>query len=195
VKDTGATIDDVKKLETLLRLLICVKTLTGEVLHDGKYKNKRTSIDIYDHNGHAWTETVMIFPRERKVRYIQNTDTFYEGKLFDAIYELNKNDPVSVWLLSSEQDCEVGFDQFVTTRGELYRTEELNNRMINICKQFIGENSLEFTDDENFQKLLTNSFTVSSVLAHYAREKNSWRKTPNEFLNDIKSSCVEYYHG
>ena len=32
-------------------------------------------------------------------------------------------------------------------------------------------------------------------MAHYAREKNSWRKTLKEFLGDIKLSCVEYPHG
>ena len=87
-----------------------------------------------------------ISSRKNSKIYTKHGGFFYENKLFDAIYELNKNDPVSVWLLSSEQDCELGFDQFVTTRGELYRTEELNNRMINIYKQFIGENS----NDENF---------------------------------------------
>jgi hypothetical protein len=54
VRETGATIDDVKKLETLLRTPICIKTLSGEPLNTSKYNNTRTPIDIYDHNGHDW---------------------------------------------------------------------------------------------------------------------------------------------
>ena len=33
------------------------------------------------------------------------------------------------------------------------------------------------------------------MVAHFAREKNSWRRTSKEFLADVKLSCVEYGHG
>ena len=69
VRETGATIDDVKKLETLLSIPICVKTLSGEQLNTSKYKNRGTPIVIYDHNGHAWNESVMMFPKERKLKF------------------------------------------------------------------------------------------------------------------------------
>jgi hypothetical protein len=63
VKD-GATINDVEILERKLKFPISVKTLTGEALYDGKYKSKGAPIEIIDHNSHAWTSAVTIFPRK-----------------------------------------------------------------------------------------------------------------------------------
>ena len=40
VKERGATISDIAKLETLLRFPITVSTITGEVLYESKYKSK-----------------------------------------------------------------------------------------------------------------------------------------------------------
>jgi len=110
VKD-GATINDVEILERKLKFLISVKTLTGEVLYDGKYKSKGAPIEIIVHNSHAWTSAVTIFPRERTIRYTPE-DCTSEEKLFDFIAQLSKTDPVSVWLLRSDQDPEMDLINF-----------------------------------------------------------------------------------
>ena len=81
--------------------------------------------------------SVVMFPKERKLRFYNEKES--GRNIFDAILQLQKSsqDPVSVWLLSSEQNEEGTFDQFVTTSGEIYRTEQLNSRMINVARNFI----------------------------------------------------------
>ena len=137
VKDRGATISDVAKLEKLLRFPITVATITGEVLYESKYNKNGAPIKIIDHNKHAWTSAVTVFPRNRTVKYIPeqflqdcSKDGFLvETKLFDVIAHLSKNDPVSVWLLRSAENDTETYDQFVRPNGELYRTETLHNKM------------------------------------------------------------------
>ena len=175
VKFTGASIKDVAELEKKLKFPITIKTITGEVLYESKYKSKGASIEIVDHNEHAWTNAVTIFPRTRTVK-------FYNGEMFDLINEISKNDPVSVWLFSSEDES----DQFVRPNGDIYRTESLQEKMKEYSQTF-----KEFHDE----KLFCECFTVPSVAAHYAREKNSWKPTRFDLLDDIILSCVEYGHG
>ncbi len=56
--------------------------------------------------------------------------------------------------------------------------------------------ALKYTsDDVKVRKLLSNCFTVPSVAAHFAQEKNSWKPTRLEFLEDVVRSCIEYGHG
>ena len=100
-------------------------TITGEVLYKSKYNKRGAPIKIIDHNRHAWTSAVTIFPRERIIKYIPEDGFLVEEKLFDFIAQLSKNDPVSVWLLRSAET----FDQFVKPNGELYRTEAFHNKM------------------------------------------------------------------
>ena len=69
VRKSGATINDIATLETALRFPITVETITGEVLYPSKYYSKVAPIKIIDHNKHAWTSAITIFPRERTVRY------------------------------------------------------------------------------------------------------------------------------
>jgi hypothetical protein len=144
VKERGATINDISKLETSLRFPITVMTITGKVLYESKYKSKGAPIKIIDHNEHAWTSAVTIFPRNRTIKYIPeeflekefSRDGFLvEKKLFDFIAHLNKNDTVSMWLLRSAENQTDTFDQFVRPNGELYRTEAFHNKM---KKQLVG---------------------------------------------------------
>ena len=98
VKERGATISDIAKLETSLRFPITVATITGEVLYESKYKSKGTPIKIIDHNKHAWTPAVTIFPRNRTVKYIPaeflgENDFLFETRLFDFIHQLTANFP------------------------------------------------------------------------------------------------------
>ena len=194
VKQRGATISDVARLETSLRFPITVTTITGEVLYESKYKSQGAPIQIIDHNEHAWTPAVTIFPRERTVKYIPEEflgEEFYrdgflsERKLFDAVAGLCKNDPVSVWLLRSAENDTDTFDQFVRPNGELYRTEAFHNKMKKLAGEF----------GEHDEQLLTNCFTIPSVAAHFARMKNAWRPTRVDFLPDIEASCIEFSHG
>ena len=53
--------------------------------------------------------------------------------------------------------------------------------------------ALKYTDDT--EKLLSNRFTVPSVAAHFANQKNSWKPTRFNFINDFLSSCIYYGHG
>lgn len=196
VKERGATIFDIAKLETLLRFPITVSTITGEVLYKSKYNKNGAPIQIIDHNEHAWTPAITIFPRDRTVKYIPEEylrdGILTEEGLFDAIASVCKNDPVSVWLLHSFEDEECRFNQFVRPNGELYRTENLHNRMKKLAIGFSGgENPSDFDDEQ----LLTNCFTIPSVAAHFARKKNNWKPVRREFLQDVESSCLEYYHG
>jgi hypothetical protein len=132
VKERGATITDIAKLETSLRFPITVMTITGEVLYESKYKSEGAPIKIIDHNEHAWTSAVTVFPKNRTIRYIPEEDgVLDESKLFDFIACLSKDDPVSVWLL---RNADI-FDQFVRPNGELYRTEAFHNQM---KKQLVG---------------------------------------------------------
>ena len=197
VKDRGATISDIAKLETSLRFPITVMTITGEVLYESKYNKNGAPIKIIDHNEHAWTSAVTIFPRNRTIRYIPDEflgeDSFLaEQKLFDAIAHLSKNDPVSVWLLRSAENDTDTFDQFVRPNGELYRTETFHNKMKKIASGFLTACGEEIINDE---QLLTNCFTIPSVAAHFARIKNAWKPTRVEFLPDIEDSCLEFNHG
>ena len=70
VKERGATISDISKLETSLRFPMTVMTITGKVLYESKYKSKGAPIKIIDHNKHAWTSAVTIFPRNRTIKHI-----------------------------------------------------------------------------------------------------------------------------
>ncbi len=116
VKDTGASISDFAELEKLIRFPIAVKRLTGEILHKTKYKSRGASINIIDHNAHAWTNTVTAFPRERMVK-------FYHDDVFDAIGDISKLDPVSMCLFQSFEFDH--YDRFVRSNGDIYRIESL----------------------------------------------------------------------
>jgi hypothetical protein len=88
---------------------------------------------------------------------------FYNGHVFDFIKNISKNDPVSVWLFqSSEHDYH---DQFVRPNGDIYRTESLYKEMKNLALKYTS-------DDVRIRQLLNNCFTVPSVAAHFAQEKN-----------------------
>ena len=66
----GATINDISKLETSLRFPKTVLTIIGTVLYESKYNKNGAPFKIIDHNEHAWTSTVTIFPRNRTIKYI-----------------------------------------------------------------------------------------------------------------------------
>ena len=78
VHEHGATIKDLKKLESFIERSIIVKDITGRDLYNtGKYRRYK-KIEIIQHNEHAWSKNIQ-FPKIRKVKF------FEEYRIWDAL--------------------------------------------------------------------------------------------------------------
>ncbi|MEW8685622.1 MAG: hypothetical protein AB2556_07420, partial [Candidatus Thiodiazotropha sp.] len=65
----GATVDDVAKLERILKRAIILRDIAGENIYDsGKYQRGdngvRGKVELICHNGHAWSKDLH-FPQNR----------------------------------------------------------------------------------------------------------------------------------
>ncbi|KAK3591106.1 hypothetical protein CHS0354_035917, partial [Potamilus streckersoni] len=134
VFDTGATKKDIAELEKKLQIPIIVKMFPDRVFYNsGCYQsNGRKPVEILDHNFHGWGVNDGNFPSTKTIRY-------YTGDMFKWIKSNMKDVPVNVWLFRGGND----YDQFVMRNdsvkdncdsGIIYRTEELQNEMIEFAK-------------------------------------------------------------
>jgi len=72
VRELGATVNDVAKLEKILKRAIILSDIAGEdIYNSGKYQGGHRHIELIVHNGHAWSKDLH-FPQSREVH-------FYEG--------------------------------------------------------------------------------------------------------------------
>ncbi|GFS16362.1 hypothetical protein ElyMa_001471000 [Elysia marginata] len=141
VHETGATVDDVSKLEKILKRAIILRDIAGEdIYNSGKYQGWHRPVELVCHNGHAWPKDLR-FPQSREVR-------LYEGDVWQAIQEATQGEPLAVWLLGG-QHRSLEVDQFVLQDGRTFRTEGAHKRLQAIC-QALGDPALaEKTFGEN----------------------------------------------
>ena len=179
VHETGATVEDVAKLESILQRSIILRDIAGEdIYNSGKYQRRGNKtygkVELIVHNGHAWS-TDLHFPASRHVN-------MYEGDVWHAISEATQNEPVAVWLLGG-QDKQLNVDQFVLQDGRTYRTQEKHDALTEACEK-LGDATLA-----------DRVFGVNHAAAVVARERNGWKPTPASLQADIEKACVEHGHG
>ena len=86
VHETGATVDDVAKLEKILKTgAIILRDITGDnIYNSGKYhfggNGVRGKVELIDHNGHAWSKDLH-FPQSREVTPMRATSGTPSRKL------------------------------------------------------------------------------------------------------------------
>ena len=93
VHESGATVDDVAELETILKRAIVLRNIAGEDIYNSrKYQRGgngvRGKIELIVHNGHAWSKDLH-FPHSREVH-------FYKGDVCHAIREATHSSPLAV---------------------------------------------------------------------------------------------------
>ena len=179
VHDHGAAIDDVAKLEKVLKRTIILRDIAGEdIYNSGKYlfggNGVRGKIELIVHNGHAWSKDLH-FSQSREVH-------IYEGDVWEAIRQAAQNEPKAVWLLGG-QDKSLTVDQFVLEDGRTYRTQETHDNLRRACEA-LGDPALA-----------EKAFSENHAASIMAKEKNRWKPTPASLLDDIQKACVEHGHG
>jgi hypothetical protein len=109
----GCTLKDISYIEQKLKKYIIVKDITvGELYNSGRFQtNKKTSLVIYQHNGHAWLDI-----KQPQVKEIK----FYEGDGKEFIKKLR---PGAIWILDNS------WSQFITHDGTLYRTYFVHHQL------------------------------------------------------------------
>ena len=86
-RETGASVDDVARLEKSLKRAIVLRDIAGEdIFNSGKYRRGgngvRGIVKLVCHNGHAWPKSLH-FPQSREVH-------IYEGNVWHAIREATR---------------------------------------------------------------------------------------------------------
>ncbi|KAK3606007.1 hypothetical protein CHS0354_025039 [Potamilus streckersoni] len=163
VFDTGAFKKDIAELEKKLQIPIIVKMFPDRVFYNsGCYQsNGRKPVEILDHNFHGWGVNDGNFPSTKTIRY-------YTGDMFKWIKSNMLNTPVNVWLFKSGGN---DYDQFVMRNdsvkdncdsGIIYRTEELQNEMIEFAKRYVDESAAEKLT--RLQKIIDDNNTIEQGL-------------------------------
>ena len=121
---TGGTIENIKKLENMLKRRISVQDIMGQYIYPGtdKYQKAGPPIKIYQHNGHSWRE--IRFPKRTSVVAYDNSP------LHSMLHEK------SIWLLDDDGS------QFIIQDGTVYRAKEEHKRIQEAC-DLIGEDFSE----------------------------------------------------
>ena len=171
VHETGATVQDVARLEKILKKPGILRNIAGEdIYNSGNYQvggnGVRGKIELICHIGHAWSKDLH-FPQSREVH-------LYEGNVWQAIQEATQGEPLAVWLLGG-QDRQLSVDQCVLQDGPTYRPREAHGWLRAICAELGNPELAEQAFGENHE---------ASIVA---KEKNGWKPTPANFLPDIKS--------
>ena len=93
---TGTTVDDVARLEKILKRAIILKDIAGKGIYNtNKYAGYRNrNIEVIVHNGHAWSKKLH-FPQSRQIH-------IYENDVWEAIQMATQDEPTAVWLLGSQ---------------------------------------------------------------------------------------------
>ena len=178
VNEKGATIYDVRRLETVVKRSIIIKDIAGESIYDsGRYEsNNYRSINLIAHNGHAWSKDLH-FPISRQIHY-------YEGDVLEAIQEVTRGNPFAVWLLGGDANTQkFSVNQFVLQDGRAFRTRETHERLQEICT-YLGDSDLA-----------QRAFGINHAASIMAKEKNGWKPTSANFLSDIQKACIEHGYG
>lgn len=174
VHDIGATVDEVSKLEKILKRAIILRDIAGEYLYNsGKYQASRWEpIELICHNGHTWSKDLH-FPRVRTVH-------LYDGDVWEAIQQALQGRPTAVWL-GGDQGRQP--DQFTLEDGSMYRTQEIHEKLQKVCSAFGDESLADRVFSENHAAWVVT------------KERNGWKTTPGRFLEDIQKACVDHGHG
>ncbi|MEW8688336.1 MAG: hypothetical protein AB2556_21195 [Candidatus Thiodiazotropha sp.] len=175
VHESGTTVDDIARLEKILKRAIILRDIAGESIHDsGKFqRSKWKTIELICHNGQAWTKDLH-FPQSREVH-------IYEGNVLQAIREATLGEPLAVWLLGG-QDQQLSVNQLVLQDGRVFRTQEAHERLQETCAKLGNPEPADRAFGENH---------VASIMA---KEKNGWKPTSASLLRDIQKACVEHGH-
>ena len=179
VHETGATINDVTKLERILKRAIVLRDIAGEPIFDsGKYgsggNGGHQPIILIVHNGHAWSKDLH-FPITRKIH-------FYEGDVWEAIHKVTRGSPLAVWLLGVDVR-QFSVNQFVLKDGRTFRLRGTHERIQKICT-FLGD-----------PNLAQRAFGENHAASIMAKEQNGWKPTSAAFIDDIQKACIEHGHG
>ena len=180
VRDTGATVDDVAKLEKILKRTVILKDIAGkDAYNSGKYtmgggNGKCRPIELVCHDGHAWPKNLH-FPQSREVH-------IYEGDVWEAIQQATQDEPLAIWLLGGG-DKQLNVDQLVLQGGRTYRTREAHQKLQEACALLGDETPAD------------RAFGVNHAASIKAKVHNSWKPTPASLLDDIHKACVENGHG
>ena len=158
VHETGATVNDVAKLEKVLKRAIILRDIAGEdIYNSGKYgrggNGNHRPVELIVHSGHTWSRELH-FPQSREVH-------FYEGNVWQVIREATQNEPTAVWVLGGEQERQLSVDQFVLQDGHTYRTREAHERLQKVC------------DELGDPAIAERAFEVNHAASIVAKEKES----------------------
>ena len=158
VYETGASVDDVARLEKILKRAIILRDVAGGFIYNsGRYQNEHRHIEVICQNGHAWSKDLH-FPQSREVR-------FYEGDIWQAIREATRGEPLAVWLLGG-QERRLPAEQFVLQDGRTFRTQEAHRRLQATCAKL------------GYPEFADKAFGENNTASIIAKERNSWRPTP-----------------
>lgn len=203
VREPGATLEDVGRLETKLKQGIRLVDISSGVIYDsGKYiKGGHPPVTLIAHNAHAWSPDTS-FPPITKVK------TFCDS-VWDAISR-ESAPPHSVWLIGEDDG---NYDEFVLADGTLCRSERRDRSVSNACLDYVGTNMTDPTimklcgvTFEDFERGDADEFSVATTLSNMvmgkthaanvlARILNGWKRTPVKYKSQIDASCIEGRHG
>lgn len=183
VRETGASVNDVAALETVIRRSIILRDITGgDIYNSGKYGGYgHKPIILIVHNGHAWGAD-LAFPQACTVN-------FYEGDVWQAIAAATEGQPKAAWVLGggdlrSLDPAKV--EQFVLTDERRFCLRDKHQALIEACRAY---------DPENPEELAIKVFSEVGAAAYVTRNKNGWKPTPARFLEDVQRACMEAGHG
>ena len=95
-----------------------------------------------------------------------------------------------MWVLGGGDDRRLNpesVEQFVLADGSVYRTSEKHKNILTACEIYL--------ETEAARELAGNVFSDSGALFKITREKNNWRPTPKDVLEDVEKACTEFSHG
>lgn len=173
VQETDATTEDIADPEKVIKMLIILKYIAGEVIYNSrKYLSHGVDIDIIFHNWHVLSK-YLHDPQSKEVSLINES--------YDVWKEIRQisNELVTVWLLGGQQDKQLNVDQFVLPHGPSYRAQYTHRKIQEWC-------ALLITDRE---------FGTNEAAIIIPKQGNDWKITLANLQDDIQEACMEHGHG
>ena len=93
---------------------------------------------------------------------------------------------MAVWLLGGSEGRKLTVNQFVLADGRTYRTGPAHEALIAICRHLSPEDP---------EALASMAFGENHAASLVARDKNNWRPTPANLVDEVQAACVEHGHG
>lgn len=124
------------KLEKILNRAISLRDVESkDIYNSGKYQFGSNGVirKVKIYLATTATPGPKTFPWIREVH-------FYEGDVWQVIWEATQHKPLAVWLLGS-QDRLLSVDQFVLQDGSAYRTLEAHERLLDVCDD-LGDSTI-----------------------------------------------------